>query len=214
MVNGTTIWPAATDQSSVNNNFKANTVEPDHTHQFDTKVDYQISARDRIFARESYQRRDLSAPSPGTRFIQIGDVNAQTRDHNSALGYDHTFSPNMTNELRLGFNRFYTKDFGNDLGTNENSALGIPNGNDANFGATGMGNFSIGNIAATGSQSWTNSHRISNSVEVTDNLTRVWASHTFTFGEDYRLLTASLTKSDANKNGDLNYISDLTLIKI
>lgn len=115
MVNGATIWPAATDQSSINNNFKANTVEPDHTHQFDVKVDYQISANDRIFARESYQRRDLSAPSPGTRFIQIGDVNAQTRDHNSALRYNHTFSPNMTNELRLGFNRFYTKDFGNDL---------------------------------------------------------------------------------------------------
>lgn len=210
MVTGSTIWPTATDQSTISNNFQANTVEPDDTHQFDAKVDYQISASDRIFARESYQRRDLSAPSPGTRFIQIGDVNAQTRDHNAALGYDHTFSPNMTNELRLGFNRFYTKDFGNDLGTNENSALGIPNGNDPNFGATGMGNFSIGDIAATGSQGWTNSHRISNSVEVTDNLTRVWGRHTFTVGEDYRLLTASLTNSDANKNGDFSYISDYT----
>lgn len=118
---------------------------------------YQLTERDRLFGRESYQRRDLSAPSPGTPFIQIGDVNATTRDHNAAVGYNHTFSPTMLNELRFGFNRFYTKDFGNDLGTNENSALGIPNGNDAAFGATG-----IGNIASTGSQGWTNSHRISN----------------------------------------------------
>jgi hypothetical protein len=210
MVNGNTIWPTASDQSSTSNNYRANTVEPDDNHQFDIKGDYQISNGDRIFVRESYQRRDLSAPSPGTRFIQIGDVNAQTRDHNSAVGYNHTFSPNMVNELRLGFNRFYTKDFGNDLGTNENTVLGIPNGNDAAFGATGIGNFSIGNIASTGSQGWTNSHRISNSLEITDNLTRLWGPHTFTFGEDYRKLQASLTNSDANKNGDFSYVSDYT----
>ena len=210
MVAANTIWPAATDQSGISNNYKANTVEPDNNHQFDVKADYQITEKDRIFGRESYQRRDLSAPSPGTPFIQIGDVNALTRDHNAALGYDHTFSPRMLNELRFGFDRFYTKDFGNDLGTNENSTLGIPNGNDPAFGATGIGDFSIGNIAQTGSQGWTNSHRISNSYQITDNLTRVWGAHTFVFGEDYRRLQASLTNSDANKNGDFTYISDYT----
>ncbi|WP_158750708.1 carboxypeptidase regulatory-like domain-containing protein [Acidobacterium sp. S8] len=210
MLAGNRIWPSATDQSSISNNYKANTVEPDDNHQFDVKADYQLTDKDRFFGRESYQRRDLSAPSPGTPFIQIGDVNATTRDHNAALGYNHTFSPTMLNEARFGFNRFYTKDFGNDLGTNENTALGIPNGNDAAFGATGIGDFSIGNIAATGSQGWTNSHRISNSYQITDNLTKVWGAHTFTFGEDYRRLQASLTNSDANKNGDFTYISDYT----
>ncbi len=210
MVAGNRIWPAATNQSSISNNYNANTAEPDNNHQFDIKADYQFSNGDRFFGRESYQRRDLSAPSPGTPFIQINDVNAQTRDHNAALGYNHTFSPTMVNELRFGFNRFYTKDFGNDLGTNENTALGIPNGNDAAFNATGMGHFTIGNIAQTGSQSWTNSHRISNSYQITDNLTKVWGKHTFTFGEDYRRLQASLTNSDANKNGDFTYISDYT----
>ncbi|HYK37428.1 hypothetical protein [Alloacidobacterium sp.] len=210
MVSGNTIWPAATDQSSISNNYKANTVEPDDNHQFDVKADYQLTEKDRIFGRESYQRRDLSAPSPGTPFIQIGDVNAKSRNHNAVIGYNRTFSPTMLNELRFGFNRFYTQDYGNDLGTNENTALGIPNGNDAAFGATGMGNFSIGNIASTGSQGWTNSHRISNSYEITDNLTKVWGAHTFTFGEDFRRLQASLTNSDANKNGDFTYISDYT----
>ena len=210
MIAGNKIWPAATNQSSISNNYQANTVEPDNNHQFDIKADYQLSDKDRLFGRESYQRRDLSAPSPGTPFIQIGDVNAQSRDHNAAVGYNHTFSPTMLNELRFGFNRFYTKDFGNDLGTNENTALGIPNGNDAAFGATGIGDFSIGNIASTGSQGWTNSHRISNSYQLTDNLTKVWGAHTFTFGEDYRRLQASLTNSDANKNGDFTYVSDYT----
>jgi outer membrane lipoprotein-sorting protein len=210
MVNGTTIWPTATSQNAISNNFNANTVEPDNNHQFDVKGDYQFGPSDRIFVRESYQRRDLTAPSPGTPFVQIGDVNATTRDHNAAIGYSHTFSASMVNELRLGFNRFYTLDFGNDYGTNQNTAVGIPNGNDAAFGATGFGNFSIGNIVQTGSQGWTNSHRISNSYQLTDNLTKVWGSHTFTFGEDFRRLQASLTNSDANKNGDFTYISDYT----
>ncbi len=67
MVAANKIWPAATDQSSISNNYKANTVEPDNNHQFDVKADYQITEKDRFFGRESYQRRDLSAPSPGTR---------------------------------------------------------------------------------------------------------------------------------------------------
>jgi Carboxypeptidase regulatory-like domain/TonB dependent receptor len=210
MVNGSTIWPTATNQNATSNNFNANTTEPDNNHQFDVKGDYQFGPSDRIFVRESYQRRDLTAPSPGTRFVQIGDVNATTRDHNAAIGYSRTFSASMVNELRLGFNRFYTLDFGNDYGTNQNTVVGIPNGNDAAFGATGFGNFSIGNIVQTGSQGWTNSHRISNSYQLTDNLTKVWGLHTFTFGEDFRRLQASLTNSDANKNGDFTYISDYT----
>jgi hypothetical protein len=210
MVAGNTIWPAATDQSSTSNNYKANTVEPDNNHQFDVKVDYQLTPNDRVFGRESYQRRDLSAPSPGTPFVQINDVNAQSRNHNTALGYNHTFSATMLNELRFGFNRFATHDFGNDLGTNQNTAVGIPNGNNAAFGATGFGNFSIGNLVATGSQGWTNSKRITNSFQITDNLTKIWGPHTFTFGEDFRRLQASLTNSDANKNGDFTYISDYT----
>ncbi len=210
MVAGSAIWPTATSQSSTSNNFNANTNEPDNSHQFDIKGDYQFENGDRIFVRESYQRRDLSAPSPGTRFIQIGDVNALSRDHNAAIGYNHTFSQTAVNELRLGFNRFYTSDFGNDLGTNENSALGIPNGNDAKFGATGFGNFQIGNLVNTGSQGWTNSHRISNSVEITDNFTKTVRRHTLTLGEDYRILQASLTNSDNNKNGDFTYSANYT----
>ncbi|GGA62944.1 hypothetical protein GCM10011507_13190 [Edaphobacter acidisoli] len=210
MVSGSTIWPTATSQASTSNNFNANTTEPDNNHQFDIKGDYQLGNGDHVFVRESYQRRDLEAPSPGTPFIQIGDVNAMSRDHNTAVGYDHTFSPTALNEFRVGFNRFYTKDFGNDLGTNENTALGIPNGNDPNFGATGIGNFQIGNIANTGSQGWTNSHRISNSFEITDNFTKTLGRHAFTVGEDYRLLQASLTNSDSNKNGDFTFSSNYT----
>lgn len=211
MVAGNTIWPEPTDPNSITQNYKANTTETDNNHQFDVKITYQASSNDRLFFRESYQRRDLTAPSPGTRFIRINDVNAMTRDHNAAFGYDHIFSPTMTNEFRIGFNRFYTKDFGNDFGTNENTALGIPNGNDANFaGASGLAIFQFENVADTGSQDWTNSHRITNIYQFTDNLTKVWKNHTFVFGGDYRRLQASLTNPNASQNGSFSFNSDYT----
>jgi len=211
MVADASIWPEPTDQNSISQNYKANTSETDNNHQFDVKGDYQLSNGDHLFARESYQRRDLTAPSPGTRFIQINDVNAQSRDHNIAVGYDHTFSPSATNELRFGFNRFYTIDYGNDFGTNENTALGIPNGNDSDFpGASGLAIFNIGNVASTGSQDWTNSHRITNVYQITDNFTKIFGKHTVTVGEDYRRLQASLTNANASQNGSFSYNADYT----
>ncbi|WP_446745414.1 carboxypeptidase regulatory-like domain-containing protein [Silvibacterium acidisoli] len=211
MVGAAGIWPEATNQNSISQNYQANTQETDNNHQFDVKVDYQLRDNDRFFARESYQRRDLTAPSPGTRFIEIGDVNAMSRDHNIAVGWDHIFSATTNNELRFGFNRFYTKDFGNDFQTNENTTLGIPNGNNADFpGASGLAIFNIGNIAPTGSQDWTNSHRITNVYQITDNFTKILGKHTFVFGEDYRRLQASLTNANASQNGSFSFNADYT----
>ncbi|HET6220322.1 MAG TPA: TonB-dependent receptor [Acidobacteriaceae bacterium] len=211
MVSGANIWPEATTQSLISQNYQANTSETDNNHQFDVKVDYQLSENDRFFTRESYQRRDLTAPSPGTQFIEINDVNALSRDHNTAVGWDHIFSATTNNELRFGFNRFYTKDYGNDFRTNENTKLGIPNGNDSAFpGASGLAIFNIGNIASTGSQDWTNSHRITNVYQITDNFTKVLGKHTFIFGEDYRRLQASLTNANASQNGSFSFNADYT----
>ncbi|AEU38302.1 TonB-dependent receptor [Granulicella mallensis] len=211
MVGAANIWPEATNQNSIVNNYIANNTQTDDTHQFDVKVDYQLHNGDRLFGRESYQRRDLTAPSPGTQWINISNVNAQNRMHNAAVGYDHTFSPSATNELRFGFNRFYTKDFGNDFGTNENTTLGIPNGNIAGFpGASGLAIFNPGNVAATGSQDYTDAHRITNIYQITDNFTKVLGKHTLTVGEDYRRLQASLTNANANQSGSFSFNSDYT----
>jgi hypothetical protein len=211
MVGSANIWPEPTSPGLSVANYTAANSQPDDTNQFDEKVDYQFNDKNRIFERESYQHRDLTAPSPGTRWFQVGNVNAQNRMHNAVVGYDHTFSPLATNELRFGFNRFYTLDFGNDYLTNENTTLGIPNGNVDQFpNATGIVVISAGNIAQTGAQSWTDSHRITNIYQITDNYTRVLGKHTFVFGEDYRRLQASLTNANQSGNGQFNFTTDYT----
>jgi Carboxypeptidase regulatory-like domain/TonB dependent receptor len=211
MVGAANIWPDPTNPNVSVANYTTSNTQTDDTHQFDAKVDYQLSSKDRIFGRESYQHRDLTAPSPGTRWFQISNVNAQNRMHNAAVGYDHIFSAAATNELRFGFNRFYTIDYGNDYGTNENTTLGIPNGNYSQFpNATGIAIIDAGNIAQTGSQGWTDAHRITNIYQITDNFTKVLGKHTFVFGEDYRRLQASLTNANESGNGQFNFNTDYT----
>lgn len=211
MVGSANIWPEPTNPSASSANYTTSNTQTDDTHQFDAKVDYQVNDANRIFARESYQHRDLTAPSPGTRWFQIGNVNAQNRMHNAVAGYDHTFSATSTNEVRFGFNRFYTLDFGNDFNTDENTTLGIPNGNLNQFpNATGIVIISAGNIAQTGSQSWTDAHRISNIYQITDNYTKVLGKHTIVLGEDYRRLQASLTNANNSGNGQFNFTTDYT----
>ena len=211
MVGSANIWPEPTSPNVSVANYTASNTQTDDTHQFDAKVDYQFNDKNRIFARESYQHRNLTAPSPGTRWFSIGNVNAQNRAHNAAVGYDHTFSTTATNELRFGFNRFYTLDYGNDYQTYENTALGIPNGNVDQFpNATGLAIIAAGNIAQTGSQGWTDSHRITNIYQITDNYTKVLGKHTLVFGEDYRRLQASLTNANQSGNGQFNFSTDYT----
>jgi Carboxypeptidase regulatory-like domain/TonB dependent receptor len=215
MVANNSIWPTPNIAGPNVNNFNANTTETDRLHTGDVKVDYQLHDGDRIFARESYQHRNLTAPSPGTRFIQINDVNSQPRDHNAAIGYDHTFNQRMINTFRFGFNRFYTLDFGNDFGTNENQTLGIPNSVYAAYPATsGIANFNFGggntNVATTGTQSWTDSHRITNVYEFVDNFTVVSGRHTVVIGGNYRRLQASLTNANQNQSGEFDFTPDYT----
>ena len=126
----------------------------------------------------SYQRNDLTTPGP-TRFVNVGE-NASPRDHNDVGGYTHWFSPRALNEFRFGFNRFYTYHFGNDLGTNENTVLGIPNGNIAAFPNTSglaqmsvNSNQSIGNWQQTGATGSTDAVRFTNAYDIVDNVTLI-----------------------------------------
>ncbi|HKR30381.1 MAG TPA: TonB-dependent receptor, partial [Terriglobales bacterium] len=213
MLANTNIWPAEQTEAATNN-FSQNLTETTRVHKFDAKVDYQFNSANHAFARESYERSDLVAPTP-TRFLNpaaSGDVNASPRDHNAAIGYTHVFSPTSINELRLGFDRFFTYDFGNDLGSNENNALGIPNGNIPQFPNTSgiaamniTSNQNVGNIAQTGTVGFTDAVRFTNTYQIVDNFSWTKGKHNFGFGGDYRRLQAAVTNADHQQAGNFQF---------
>ncbi|MGA2772699.1 MAG: TonB-dependent receptor [Bryobacteraceae bacterium] len=215
MLTGKTIWPAPNmaNPNAPSNNYSQSFTQTDPQQKFDIKVDVALHGQDRMFGRASYQRNDQTIPGP-TQFVNVGE-NASPRDHNDVLGYTHWFSPLSVNEFRFGFNRFYTHHFTNDIGSNEDTVLGIPNGNIAAFPNTsGMAqmsvssNQSIGNWQQTGSSGTSNAVRFTNAYDIVDNVVLIKGKHTFGFGGDYRRLQASVTNPDHDQSG--SYAFDTT----
>jgi hypothetical protein len=217
MLANSSIWPAANraNPNAPTNNFSASLTETNPQQQFDVKVDVALKGQDRVFVRASYARNDLNQPGP-TKFIDVGE-NASPRDHNDAVGYTHYFSSDAVNEFRFGFNRFYTFHFTNDLHSNENNALGIPNGNLQAFPYTsGIAqmtvntNQSIGNWAETGGTGSSDAIRYTADFDFVDNVLKVKGKHAFRWGGDFRRIHASVTNPDHYQSGNFGFDNSYT----
>lgn len=191
------------------NNFIVSTVNTQNVPQFDARVDYAMSDKDRFFVRESYAHRDFTNPPPGTIFM-FSDPNSNSANHNAVISWDHIFSGTTTNALRIGFNRYFTSDAATSNSVNENNALGIPNGNIAAFPNTsGIAQFNVpgfGNgFNITGDPGWTNAVRIANIFEYSDSLIMVRGKHSFKFGGDIQRIQSTLTNSQDDPRGIFDF---------
>ena len=134
-------------------------------------VDFNMSEKDQLRLRYSYEKNDFTDTAGQ---IPSFWTNVPQRFHLFTLGEYHTFSPSLTNEFRLGFNRFtQTYDAGNfsfpGLGTYPNLLVGIgetagvqlgPDGNAPQFA-------------------------VQNSYQITDNLSWIKGKHNLKFGAEY-----------------------------
>jgi hypothetical protein len=72
-----------------------------NTDQGDIKVDYIISTRDHINAR--YSKADEFDPGTNSQPL-LGNTLSEAWLNNGVVNWDHTFSPNLLNEVRFGKN--------------------------------------------------------------------------------------------------------------
>jgi hypothetical protein len=211
------IWPAANAANPLapTNNFSQNLIQTNPQEKFDVKGDWVLAEQDRVFVRVSYQRNDLNQPGP-TKFMDVGE-NASPRDQNDVGGYTHWFNTHTLNEFRFGFNRFHTFHFTNDYGTNEDTALGIPNGNLPQFplisGVAQMtfaNNQSLGNYQETGGTGSSDAFRFTQDYDVVDNVSIIHGKHTFRFGAEYRRVQATVTNPDHYQSGNFSFDNSYT----
>ncbi len=192
------------------NNYVTNTLNTQNVPQFDIKVDLQAGSNDHLFGRESAAWRTFDSPSPGNVFM-MGGPNSNSLNQNAVAGWDHTFSANMVNQFRMGFNRFNVSDTANSYGIEENNALGIPNGNIPGLPYTsGIAQFNIPGYYSTGDPGWTDAQRIANIFEYTDNLTRTNGKHTLKFGADIQRIQSTLTNAQIDPRGVFNFDGNVT----
>ena len=165
---------------------------------FVQSVDYNMSLKDQIRGRFIYNKENLldNAAQLGTFFAPYSITFALI----NASEY-HTFSPNVTNEFRVGFNRF-----------DEN----IPAGNFSYSGLDAFPNITLhdlGNGLNVGPDPNAPQFTIQNFYQFVDNVSLVKGRHTLKIGAEYRWYISpqgftQRSRGDYEYNGTQIFLED------
>jgi len=174
----------------LNNNYTVNRNNTDDTHAFDVRVDHNFSSNDRFFARYSFSDNHKLRPSPFDGDADGGGFNEgdeKVRVNGLAASHTHMFSPTLINEARFGLSQEHTNRLqpnGNDLSDlpGRYGILGIPQIE----GNGGLPALRPSDLSQLGHDGWVISERFSNTVQFSNNLTKVYKSHTFKTGYIYQ----------------------------
>lgn len=96
--------------------------ETSNTDQGDVRIDYQISEKESLFGRFSIN--DNLQITPGT-LPAAGALTSTINTKNIGMGYTYIFTPNLINNLRLGYGHLFYEDSPQGLGKNYTTEAGI-----------------------------------------------------------------------------------------
>ncbi|HEV2273166.1 MAG TPA: carboxypeptidase-like regulatory domain-containing protein, partial [Acidobacteriaceae bacterium] len=178
------LYPLPTN-NSLTSNFVSSPNLYEHRNAFDTRFDFDLNQKDQVYYRFSWVDDPQYIPGPFGGVADGGGFasGVQTaRSNQSALAWTHVFSPSTINVARVGFNHLHTTRFGP-----EGSVMGIP----AQYGIQGIPQvsengglpaISISGLQTLGSNSYLPSDEISQTLQITDDFTKIWGKHSFKMG--------------------------------
>ena len=185
------LYPKANSNARFNNYF-VNRNQPDDNNHFDVRVDQNFHDRSQIFGRVSYSHRHANFPGD---FTGLGDNTGfgggDFTDNSLNLGIGHTynFSPTLINEARFGYSR---------LRTSSQPPSALESGVPAQFGIEGIpqtsGNgglptIDISGLTSLGAGAFASpNRRSSDTIQFTENLTKIHGGHSFKGGFEYQRL--------------------------
>lgn len=179
-------------------------------NEFDFRIDENISASDRAFARFSWDQASVYLPSglPGFGAQPYGYASNQTladRGRNVALSETHIFSSTKLNQITAGYNRIFDHIVSYGDGTDWSSQLGIPNANLGTYFSSGLLNtqFNEG-YWGLGDRGFSPIQDGTNIFQYTDNFTWVHNAHSLTMGMDVRLFQLN-ELGDAFPMGEMSF---------
>ena len=193
------------------NNYLINPVMNRDDNQVDAKVDHRLTSNNRFFVRYSFQKthRLLPATLPhgdsGTTFgAGDGNIKAQSVAFNDT----HTFSPNVLNELRFGWNsiKFFMTPI--DYGSNLADEMGIP-GINLNQATSAMTQIQFQNIRNLGANSNQPLITNQNDFQIFDSVTWIKNKHTFKLGGSITWRSREILNADTIV-GNFTFNNNLT----
>ena len=175
--------------SSFSSNYTNSPSLYERRNAFDVRGDFNPSQKNQVFLRYSYVDDPQNIPgifggiADGGTFAQ----GIQTAKSDQAvLGYTHVFTPTAVNVFRVGFNHLHTTRFGPD-----GSTQGIP----AQFGIQGVSQANengglpaivISGLNQLGSNDYLPSDEISQTLQITDDVTKIVGKSNFKMGLEYQ----------------------------
>jgi hypothetical protein len=201
------LYPLPTSGALNTTNFASSPKSTQNRNAFDVRADFNPSDKNQVFFRFSYVDNPQFIPGP---FGGIADGGAfqqgiQTaKADQAALGFTHAFSPSAVNVARAGFNHLHTTRFGP-----EGNTLGIP----AQFGIQGipqvpenggLPGFTFGGLSNLGGNNFLPSDEVSQTLQITDDFTKIYGKHSFKTGIEYQHVKFS-TLQPAYSRGQFDY---------
>ena len=198
------------------NNYLSEPKTEDNTTQYDARVDWNATGKDQAFARYSYSNDPKFTAPPfgildgGSFFGAGGETIAHVTDEgrNLTASETHVFNPNLVNEFRFGYNWIRAEFLQQNSGTAISPTFGMGG---VPFGPENGGLPAIipSGISQFGSPEYMPSDERMNTIQVLDNLTKIWGNHTFKGGVNFQYIRYSILQPTDPK-GSLNYTGQFT----
>ncbi len=176
-------------------------------NQYDVRIDHNFSAKDILFGVYDSSRTVYTTPPnlPGLAEGQnFGAGTTEAPRYAIALGYTHVFTPSLTNEVHAGWSHSIER-----IIPFEANTLGIPE----QYGITGVpqspGNgglpvINISGYTGLGVAAYVPTLETVTDLEILDNVTKVYGSHTFKMGGQIDVIRASIIQPPYAK-GDFSF---------
>ncbi len=207
---------------NISNNFSQNLPFSKDAISYDIKSDYAITQRDHLSGRFSHQKTTtFQAPLFGTflggpaggGFEATGTAAA----YSTGFNYDHTFSPTLLTEARVGVAHLRNSAQQSDYGSNDATKLGIPNANQTPT-TSGQIAFQVSNFAGNGENGTSNPLigysqslpwlRAESNIDFANNWTKILGNHAIKFGADIRRVRDDLLQGNINAAAGTYYFSE------
>lgn len=191
------ILPRANLNQATDVNFVGGGTVIQDTNQWDTRYDYNISDKDKVFVRYTYFGSHLDNPpvfGKEAGGLAVGSLSPQTGDYRSqqaAANYTRTFTPNLLTEVRAGFIRFRLTGYQSDAGLKTNDKVGIPGINSDDILTQGLAGINVQGPVGSwfmGILSGVGIPRLDRTtgLQLVNNWTNIRGSHQFRWGTDIR----------------------------
>jgi len=205
------------------NNYSSNLIQSNNANSVDARIDEQVTSKDIIFGRYSYQSTTNIAPStyPATTIpgistpVHLSDEasfagTSATPTQQVALGYTRVFTPTIVDDFRFGFSRYKLDYVPVDFVANGGlgNQLGVPNSN-VTPREQNLPIFSPSTYLGVGQTRSLPLYRRENTFQVFDNLVWTRGSHTLKFGVDFRRRQLTIYQTNMG-NGRFNFSPALT----